>query len=133
MIETADLNTSVLNQLSSEIIILDQNLKSLWINESALSNGWANSQNEFIKNQYPEELNSALFNLLKKSQDESSSFSKRDMELINRVNEKRIIDLTVSLLSIRFFNQKEKPSSHDDELDIAAVFVSIISFGKSMG
>ena len=97
MIETVDLNTSVLNQLSSEIIILDQNLKSLWINESALSNGWANSQNEFIKNQYPEELNSALFNLLKKSQDESSSFSKRDMELINRVNEKRIIDLTVSL------------------------------------
>jgi two-component system nitrogen regulation sensor histidine kinase GlnL len=34
--------------------------------------------------------------LLRKSQDEESSFSKRDMEIANKVKEKRIIDLTVS-------------------------------------
>lgn len=96
MIDTEHLHTSILNQISSEIIILDKNLNCLWINESALNNGWSNCQDSSIGIQYPEELNSALFNLLRKSQDEESSFSKRDMEIANKVKEKRIIDLTVS-------------------------------------
>jgi len=45
MIKPEELNTSILNQLSSEIIILDQSLKSIWVNESALNNGWSIQQN----------------------------------------------------------------------------------------
>ncbi len=96
MTDTEHLHTSILNQISSEIIILDKDLHGLWINESALNNGWSNCQNIPIQAQYPESLNSALFTLLRKSQDELSSFSKRDMEITNKANEKRIIDMTVS-------------------------------------
>ena len=96
MTDTEHLHTSILNQISSEIIILDKDLQGLWINESALNNGWSNCQNIPIQAHYPESLNSALFTLLRKSQDELSSFSKRDMEITNKANEKRIIDMTVS-------------------------------------
>ena len=33
-------NLNFLNQLSSEIILLDEELKVLWLNESALNKGW---------------------------------------------------------------------------------------------
>ena len=87
MTDTEHLHTSILNQISSEIIILDKDLQGLWINESALNNGWSNCQNIPIQAHYPESLNSALFTLLRKSQDELSSFSKRDMEITNKANE----------------------------------------------
>ena len=65
MIRPEELNTSILNQLSSEIIILDQNLKSIWVNESALNNGWSIQQNrDLITDQYPLEKNKALICLL---------------------------------------------------------------------
>ena len=35
------LDTSLLNHLTTEIIILDSSLNLLWLNDSALANGWA--------------------------------------------------------------------------------------------
>ena len=39
----ADINTiknTLLNQLASEIIVLDKDLNLVWMNDSATSNGW---------------------------------------------------------------------------------------------
>jgi hypothetical protein len=37
---------SFLNQLTSEIIILDENLQIIWLNYSALNKGWITKKNE---------------------------------------------------------------------------------------
>ena len=97
MIRPEELNTSILNQLSSEIIILDQNLKSIWVNESALNNGWSIQQNrDLITDQYTLEKNKALIDMLNSTISKSSSFTKRDLELVLKDDEKRIVDLTAS-------------------------------------
>ena len=95
MIKPEELNTSILNQLSSEIIILDQNLKSIWVNESALNNGWSIQQNrDLITDQYPLEKNSALIDMLNSTISKIGSFTKRDLELVSKDGDKRIVDLT---------------------------------------
>ena len=60
---------SFLNQLESEIIILDRDLFVIWLNDSALSKGWVlNSKKEgnSITDQFSEKTNGSLINLLKK-------------------------------------------------------------------
>tara|TARA_X000000368_G_scaffold379255_1_gene334213 strand:- start:4252 stop:5331 length:1080 start_codon:yes stop_codon:yes gene_type:complete len=91
-------NLSFLNQLASEIIVLDKNLKVLWLNDSALNKGWVlNQDNEnLITNQFSEETNGKLINLLKKTIKKDGAKTKRDFDLISASNNKRIIDLTVS-------------------------------------
>lgn len=97
MIRPEELNTSILNQLSSEIIILDQNLKSIWVNESALNNGWSIQQNrDLITDQYPLEKNKALIDMLNSTISKIGSFTKRDLELVSKDGDKRIVDLTAS-------------------------------------
>jgi len=33
-------NQTILNQITSEIIVLDKDLKVIWINDSAITNNW---------------------------------------------------------------------------------------------
>ena len=42
MADIKQLDTGLLNHLNTEIIILDESLSILWVNDSALANGWIN-------------------------------------------------------------------------------------------
>ena len=90
---------SFLNQLASEIILLDKNLKVIWLNDSALSKGWVlniNNKDSLITEQFSEKTNSPLISLLKKTINKHGTKTKRDFELTTAANTKRIIDITVS-------------------------------------
>ena len=90
---------SFLNQLASEIVLLDKDLKIVWLNDSALNKGWAlnsNNKDNLITDQFSEETNAKLVNLLKKVINKNGAKTKRDFELSTSANTKRIIDLTVS-------------------------------------
>ena len=90
---------SFLNQLESEIILLDRDFSVIWLNDSALSKGWVlNSKKEgnLITDQFSEKTNGLLINLLNKIVDKSGAKTKRDFELITSANTKRVIDLTAS-------------------------------------
>ena len=92
-------NLSILNQLASEIVLLDRDLKVIWLNDSALNKGWVlNSKNKdnLITDQFSEVTNGALINLLKKTVEKNGTKTKRDFELTTSANTKRIIDITVS-------------------------------------
>ena len=88
-----------LNQLASEIIVLDKDLRIVWLNDSALNKGWAlnsNNKDNFITDQFSEETNAKLVNLLSKVINKNGAKTKRDFELSTSANTKRIVDLTVS-------------------------------------
>ena len=90
---------SFLNQLETEIIILDRELFIIWLNDSALNKGWVlNSKKDknLITDQFSEETNGALINLLKKTIEKNGAKTKRDFEIITAADTKRTIDLTVS-------------------------------------
>ena len=94
-----NLQLNFLNQLSSEIIILDVGLNVIWLNDSALNKGWVlNSKKDknLITDQFSEETNGALINLLKKTIEKNGAKTKRDFEIITAADTKRTIDLTVS-------------------------------------
>ena len=87
---------SFLNQLTSEIIILNEDLKIVWLNYSALNKGWViDNKNNLITNQLSEVTNSSLVSLFKSAIRQNLSQTKRDFELINSKLEKREIDITV--------------------------------------
>ena len=87
---------SFLNQLTSEIIILNEDLKIVWLNYSALNKGWViDNKNNLITNQLSEVTNSSLVSLFKSAIRKNLSQTKRDFELINSKLEKREIDITV--------------------------------------
>ena len=59
-----------LNQLASEVVILDEDLKITWLNDSALNKGWVlnpKNKNNLITDQFSEETNGKLISLLKKT------------------------------------------------------------------
>ncbi len=90
---------SFLNQLETEIIILDRDLFVIWLNDSALNKGWvlnSKKNHNLITDQFSEETNGSLINLLKKTVNEDGAKTKRDFEIITVANTKRVIDLTVS-------------------------------------
>ena len=91
------LQLDFLNQLSSEIIILDVDLNVIWLNDSALNKGWVLNKKEkcLVTDQFSEESKSNLSNFLKKVIGNEGSKTKRDFELSFKTNTKRIIDLTV--------------------------------------
>ena len=67
------------------------------MNESALNNGWSIQQNrDLITDQYPLEKNKALIDMLNSTISKTGSFTKRDLELLTKDGEKRIVDLTAS-------------------------------------
>ena len=90
---------SFLNQLETEIIILDRELFIIWLNDSALNKGCVlNSKKDknLITDQFSEETIGALINLLKKTIEKNGAKTKRDFEIITAADTKRTIDLTVS-------------------------------------
>jgi len=61
---------SFLNQLETEIIILDRELFIIWLNDSALNKGWVlnpKKDKNLITDQFSEETKGAVINLLKKT------------------------------------------------------------------
>ena len=88
---------SFLNQLATEIIILDKNFNIIWLNDSALNKGWVmvKDKKNIITDQLSAKTNSTLIGLLKKTVETHGSKTKRDFEIISSDDSKRIIDLTI--------------------------------------
>ena len=88
---------SFLNQLATEIIILDKNFNIIWLNDSALNKGWVmiKDKKNIITDQLSTKTNSTLIGLLKKTVETHGSKTKRDFEIISSDDSKRIIDLTI--------------------------------------
>ena len=87
-----------LNQLTSEVIILDKDLFIIWLNDSALNKGWFinnDKDKNLLSDQLSEETNGALIGLLKKTIETNGSQTKRDFELMTSNLKKRDIDITV--------------------------------------
>ena len=99
-----NLQLNFLNQLSSEIIILDVGLNVIWLNDSALNKGWVlnNKEKYLVTDQFSEESKLNLSSFLNKAIGNEGSKTKRDFELNFKTSTKRIIDLTV-----RWSNQFE--------------------------
>ena len=87
-----------LNQLTSEVIILNKDMYIVWLNDSALNKGWflnSDKDKNLISDQLSEETNGPLISLLKKIIETNSSQTKRDFELVTSNFKKRDIDITV--------------------------------------
>ena len=95
---TKELNNSLLNHLASEIILLNNSLQVIWVNESATNNGWKynSAKQESLYSYLSDKNNIELYELLIKSLNESGASTKRDLEIIDIENNKRIVDLTIS-------------------------------------
>ena len=90
-------NDLLLNQIASEIVVLDDKYNILWLNDSAISNGWIySSLNQDIKNQFIPETNSELLDLLEDCLNSGSTITKRNFKLAKPNENHRIVDLTVS-------------------------------------
>jgi len=98
MADIKQLDTGLLNLLNTEIIILDESLRILWVNDSALANGWINdtknqsSYSKFFCLKTEQEIKRVINMAIK----DRKSVTKRDFELISNNNESREVDLTVS-------------------------------------
>ena len=97
----ADINTiknTLLNQLASEIIVLDKDLNLVWMNDSATSNGWIfnNTKTNLITDQLGDETSIELTKLLIDCTSSGASVTKRGFKLSTLSEKKRIVDLTVS-------------------------------------
>ena len=87
-----------LNQLTTEIVILDEEYKIKWLNDSALNKGWmiqSNEEKNLITQQLSEETALSVIKLLNKSKEKGSSQTRRDFPLVTSKNKKREIDFTV--------------------------------------
>ena len=72
------LHTSLLNQLTSEIIVLDVKLNIIWLNDSAKANGWLKVKNQDtpLANQFSKETNNELIKLLENTIQSEASKTK---------------------------------------------------------
>ena len=90
---------SFLNQLTSEILILGDDLNIIWLNYAALNKGWilnnGNKKSNLITDQLSDETNIVLVKLFKSAIGKNISQTKRDFELIDSKMKKREIDITV--------------------------------------
>ncbi|MDA8861899.1 nitrogen regulation protein NR(II) [Gammaproteobacteria bacterium] len=97
----ADINTiknTLLNQLASEIIVLDKDLNLVWMNDSATSNGWIfnNTKASLITDQLGDKTSIELTKLLIDCATSGASVTKRGFKLSTLSKKNRIVDLTVS-------------------------------------
>jgi len=101
MANLEQLDTSLLNQLTTEIIILDVSLNIIWLNDSALANGWIKDSKDpkdpstysnFLCENTEKEVK-RIFNMAIKDR---KSVTKRDFELISNKSSSREVDLTAS-------------------------------------
>ena len=90
-------NQTILNQITSEIIVLDKDLKVIWINDSAITNNWKISDKySDINSQFSSQTITELNQLIDDCLDTGNTIIRRDFKL-ERDNEKyRIVDLTVN-------------------------------------
>ena len=104
MVRLEKLETSLLNHLTTEIIVLDKDLNILWINESGLANGWIKDSKEpsSYSNFLSYETESELKRIMNMAVSDKKSVTKRDFELIANDESVREVDLTVS------FSTKDK-------------------------
>ena len=73
-------NDLLLNQIASEIVVLDDKYNILWLNDSAISNGWIySSKDQDIKNQFIPETNRELLDLLEDCLNSGSTITKRKL------------------------------------------------------
>ena len=98
MVNTENIQTLLLNQLASEVIVLDEGFNIIWLNDSAKSNGWIGQKDEKtpIINQFLEETSAELTSLFKDCMASSSSITKRDFRLAKPNEKNRMADLTVT-------------------------------------
>jgi len=90
-------NNLLLNQIASEIVVLDDEFKILWLNDSAVSNGWIYSSDDSnIKNQFTSETNNELLELLQDCANSGNTITKRNFKLAKPNESHRIVDLTAS-------------------------------------
>ena len=92
------LHTSLLNQLTSEIIVLNTKFNIIWLNDSAKANGWIKVKGEDtpLTNQFSKETNNELIKLLENTIHSEVSKTKRDFKLFKPNEKSRMVDLTVS-------------------------------------
>ena len=58
-------NQNILNQITSEIVVLDKDLKVVWINDSAITNNWKISdEHTDINSQFSFQTNAELNQLI---------------------------------------------------------------------
>ena len=77
MTNSEKFNNLLLNQIASEIVILDDKYRILWLNDSAVSNGWIfSSDNSNIKDQFTPQTNNELFELLQDCVDSGKTITK---------------------------------------------------------
>ena len=75
-------NQAILNQITSEIIVLDEDLKVIWINDSAITNNWKLSDNNSsINSQFSYQTNAELKQLIDDCIDTGNTIIKRDFKL----------------------------------------------------
>ena len=112
-----DILYKAFNQLSTEIIILDQDLRILTMNEAAAANGWLSysidkpeafellinkseiEASKLIPLQSLLNINSfdLLYDTLQMAREKASAITVRDMLLMSKDGMERTVDLTVSL------------------------------------
>ena len=86
-------NLSFLNQLASEVILLDKDLSIIWLNDSALNKGWVlnkKNNNNYITDQFSEETNGSLISLLKK---QLSKMEQKQKEILNLLHPHQLKEL----------------------------------------
>ncbi|MFQ3340029.1 MAG: two-component system nitrogen regulation sensor histidine kinase GlnL [Gammaproteobacteria bacterium] len=98
MFNPEELQASLINQLSSEVIVLNAGLDVLWINDSAAASGWLRPSDKLnsIADQFIEETNQELTKLLTHCISSGNSITKRDFKLVKLDGGERIVDLTSS-------------------------------------
>ena len=104
-------NQNILNQITSEIVVLDKDLKVVWINDSAITNNWKISdENTDINSQFSFQTNAELKQLIDDCIDTGNTIIKRDFKL-ERDNEKYRICLLYTSPSPRDRQKSRMPSS----------------------
>ena len=90
-------NQTILNQITSEIIVLNKDLKVIWINDSAITNNWKISdKHSDINSQFSFQTNAELRQLIDGCLDTGNTIVKRDFKLEKDSEKYRIVDLTVN-------------------------------------
>ena len=98
MLNISSLNTSLLNQLKSEILVFDKGLNVRWLNDSAISSEWKLIKKEpaplstQLESESLKDFNEIISDTIKNK----NTSTKRDFKINFNSNKNRIVDLTAS-------------------------------------
>ena len=98
MVDLEKLDISLLNHLTTEITVLDESKKVLWINDSAQANGWSKDSNDLssFSAMLSPDTEEEIRRIINMAIDDRKSITKRDFELKANKEDSREVDLTVS-------------------------------------